>query len=50
VFGLGPLALDELVPRSGLPVERVLAALTRLELSGLVGRCGGGWSHSRAGR
>lgn len=50
VFGLGPLALDQLVPRSGLPVERVLAALTRLELSGLVGRCGGGWSHSRAGR
>ena len=44
VFGLRPASIDELVPRTGFSVERVLVALTRLELSGLIRRSGEGWS------
>jgi predicted Rossmann fold nucleotide-binding protein DprA/Smf involved in DNA uptake len=36
----------KLVAQSGLPVERVMAALARLEWSRLVGRSGDGWSLS----
>ncbi len=46
-FGPGPRALDRLVPDAGLPVARVLAALTRLELNGSVARTEDGWSLTR---
>jgi DNA processing protein len=47
-FGLAPMSLDRLVPAVGIPVERILAALTRLELRGSVDRTGEGWTLSRS--
>ena len=49
-FGPGPLVLDQLVPEVGLPVPRILAALTRLELNGSIARAGEGWSLTRPRR
>ena len=49
-FGPGPRVLDQLVPDVVLPVSRILAALTRLELNGTVARTGEGWSLTRPRR
>ena len=34
----GPLDIDALIERTGLPVERALGAVTELEIAGLVRR------------
>lgn len=43
LLGERPLPLEELLPRSGLPVSRLLVGLTRLELEGRVLREADGW-------
>ena len=48
VFGRAPMSLDRLIPVVGIPVERILAALTRLELRGSVDRTGEGWTLRRS--
>lgn len=47
-LGTGPRPVEELVPEVGFPVPRVLAALTRLELTGAAIRSAEGWR--RAGQ
>ncbi len=49
-FGPKPLVLDQLAARVRLPVPRILAALTRLELTGSVRRTGEGWAATRPRR
>jgi DNA processing protein len=51
LLGLAPRSLDSLVDGLGLPPARVLAALTRLELTGAAVRLEEGWRAERpAGR
>ena len=47
-IGRGPVDLDRLVARTGLPPERIAAMLVQLELDGLVGALPGGrWQRRR---
>ena len=45
MIGYEAIAVDELVRQSGLPVARVMAALSALELEGRIARCAGGYIH-----
>jgi DNA processing protein len=43
LVGFEAITLEELVLSSGLPIARVLADLSALELAGEVARCAGGY-------
>lgn len=45
MIGYEAVAVDELVRQSALPVARVMAALSALELEGRIARCAGGYIH-----
>lgn len=45
MIGYEAVAVDELVRQSSLPVARVMAALSALELEGRIARCTGGYIH-----
>ncbi len=45
MIGYEAVAVDMLVEHSGLPVARVMAALSTLELQGKISRCSGGYIH-----
>ncbi len=45
MIGYEAVAVDELAHRSALPVAQVMAALSALELEGLIARCPGGYIH-----
>jgi len=45
LIGYEIVTIDELVRRSALPVAKVMAALSALELSGTVARASGGYIH-----
>lgn len=46
LVGFEACSLDQLVASAGLPVEQVLEQLSRLETTGLVQRCAGGYIRS----
>ena len=45
MIGYEAVSVDELVRQSSLPVARVMAALSVLELEGRIARCAGGYIH-----
>jgi len=45
MIGYEAVTVDELVRASSLPVARVMAALSALELEGRIARCAGGYIH-----
>ena len=45
MIGYEVVAIDELVHQSELPVARVMAALSALEVEGHIARCAGGYIH-----
>ena len=45
MIGYETVTVDMLIEHSGLPVARVMAALSSLELEGKVSRCSGGYIH-----
>ena len=45
MIGYEAVAVDMLVEHSGMPVARVMAALSALELQGKISRCTGGYIH-----
>lgn len=45
MIGYEAIAVDMLVEHSGMPVARVMAALSTLELQGKIFRCSGGYIH-----
>lgn len=46
MIGYESVTVDMLVEHSGMPVARVMAALSSLELQGKIARCSGGYIHS----
>jgi DNA processing protein len=46
LIGYEALTVDELVVQSSLPIARVMASLSALELEGHICRCAGGYIHS----
>ena len=45
MIGYEVVTIDELVKQSELPVARVMAAVSVLELEGCIARCAGGYIH-----